>query len=380
MIRVPVPPELLRWARERSGIDPRDLEARFPKLPAWLRGEKQPTFKQLERFAKATHVPFGYLFLPEPPDEPLPIADFRAHTRIRGLQPSGDLLDTIYAQQRRQDWFREHATVERLEPVPWVASEKLTTPPAKVAAKLRKLLDFEPEVRHRSARNWADATRLLVTKLEALGVLVATNGVVENNTHRRLDPEEFRGFCLADDRAPLLFVNGADHKASQAFTVCHELAHLVLGQSGLSDEDPGLFTHERRERWCDDVASEILVSFAYVGSPQGERAVLDHAGRLASELRVSPLVTLRRVAERAELPEATFHRYYRRVFKALPVRGAKEGGDFYAVALKRVGRRFAQNVVLSTLEGTTTFTEAFRLLGVRGSHTFHELAHRLGMA
>ena len=235
-------------------------------------------------------------------------------------------------------------------------------------------------MRRRSARNWAEATRLLVTKVEALGVLVATNGVVDNNTHRRLDPEEFRGFCLADDRAPLIFVNGADHNASQAFTVCHELAHLVLGQSGLSDEDPGLFTHEQHERWCDDVASEILVPFAYVESPHGERAVLDHARCLSTELRVSPLVTLRRVAERAELPETTFRRCYRIVFKALPVRSAKEGGNFYAVALKRVGRRFAQNVVRSTLEGNTTYTEAFRLLGVRGSHTFRELAHRLGVA
>ena len=78
MTRVPVRPEMLRWARERSGHDLRDFAPRFPQLPAWERGEKQPTFKQLEAFAKVTHTPFGYLFLPEPPDEPVPTSDFGA--------------------------------------------------------------------------------------------------------------------------------------------------------------------------------------------------------------------------------------------------------------------------------------------------------------
>lgn len=73
MTRVPVHPEMLRWARERAGQDLRDLALRFPQLQKWERGEKQPTFKQLESFAKATHTPFGYLFLREPPEEPLPI-------------------------------------------------------------------------------------------------------------------------------------------------------------------------------------------------------------------------------------------------------------------------------------------------------------------
>ncbi|MCC6311617.1 MAG: ImmA/IrrE family metallo-endopeptidase [Trueperaceae bacterium] len=378
MTRVPIRPEMLRWACERGNCEVHDLAARFPQLPAWQRGEKQPTFKQLEAFAQATHVPFGYLFLPAPPEEPLPIADFRAHSAIRNRRPSGDLLDTIYAQQRRQDWFREHATVERLDPVPWIGTESLDAAPATVAAKLRERLDFEPDAR-RSASNWVEATRVLVSRLEALGVLVAINGVVENNTSRPLDPEEFRGFCLADTRAPLIFVNGADHKASQAFTLCHELAHLALGQSGLSDEDPGRFEQEGRERWCDEVASEILVPLTRVDAVRGETAILEHAARLSRDLRVSPLVTVRRVAERSAMSDASFRHCYRRVHDSLPEK-AQGGGDFYAIALTRVGKRLAREVVASTLEGNTTYMEAFRLLGVRGSDTFRRLSSRLGFA
>ena len=105
MTRVPVHPELLRWARQRAGRSVDDLVQHFPQLPAWERGDKQPTFKQLEAFAKATHAPFGFLFLAEPPEERLPIPDFRtvAHGTVR---PSPDLLDTIYGMQRRQDWLR----------------------------------------------------------------------------------------------------------------------------------------------------------------------------------------------------------------------------------------------------------------------------------
>lgn len=71
MTRVPVEPELLRWAREE------DLANRFRKLPEWESGETRPTLKQEEAFARAVHVPVGYLFLQEPPDEPIPIPDFR---------------------------------------------------------------------------------------------------------------------------------------------------------------------------------------------------------------------------------------------------------------------------------------------------------------
>lgn len=109
MIRVGVNPEMLRWAKERSGVDPGDLDIRFPKLPEWERQERQPTLKQLERFAKATRTPIGYLFLPQPPVERIPIPDFRTLGARDVVRPSPNLLDTIYLCQQRQDWYRDYA-------------------------------------------------------------------------------------------------------------------------------------------------------------------------------------------------------------------------------------------------------------------------------
>src|SRR5450631_3441323 len=106
-IRVEVKPTMLRWARERSGLDADDLANRFPKLADWERETVRPTLKQLEGFAKATHAPIGYLFLSEPPIERIPIPDFRTIENRRISRPSPDLLETLYLCQQRQEWYRD---------------------------------------------------------------------------------------------------------------------------------------------------------------------------------------------------------------------------------------------------------------------------------
>ncbi len=110
MTRVPVDPKLLLWARERAGIAQEDLAMKFKKLPEWESGVIEPTLKQLEAFARAVHVPFGYLFLSEPPEEAVPIPDFRTFAGREVARPTPDLLDMIYACQERQGWYRDFCT------------------------------------------------------------------------------------------------------------------------------------------------------------------------------------------------------------------------------------------------------------------------------
>ena len=117
MMRVEVKPKLLRWARERAGFDLGALAHRFPQLADWERGAARPTLKQLERFAKATHTPVGYLFLQEPPIERVPIPDFRTVGNEHIERPSPDLLDTVYICQQRQEWYRDFARSMGDEPL-----------------------------------------------------------------------------------------------------------------------------------------------------------------------------------------------------------------------------------------------------------------------
>ena len=124
--RVPVNPDLLGWAMERAGVSADALVGKFPKLHEWLAGELAPTLKQLEAFATATHTAIGLLFLPQPPEEPLPIPDFRTLPEARLSRPSADLLDTIYLCQQRQAWYRDHQRLYGAEPLAFVGSASVT--------------------------------------------------------------------------------------------------------------------------------------------------------------------------------------------------------------------------------------------------------------
>jgi Zn-dependent peptidase ImmA (M78 family) len=291
--RVEVNPELLAWARQRSGLTFDDVEHRFPMLAAWERGEQQPTLKQLEGFAQATHTPVGFLFLPEPPVEKVPIPDYRAVGDTGVRLPSANLLDTIYQCQQRQDWYREFAILNHEPVVGFVGSLSAVASTATAANVMRTTLEFDVENRGSSR---AETLRILIEHSEALGFLVMVNGVVGSNTHRKLDPREFRGFALADPVAPLVFVNGADTKAAQIFTLVHELAHLWLGGTALDDVDLAAFGGQDTERWCNQVAAEVLIPLDAVLDELGPaEALADTTQRLSRKFKVSTLVVLRRL-------------------------------------------------------------------------------------
>jgi Zn-dependent peptidase ImmA (M78 family) len=364
-IRVAVKPELLRWARERAGLEPEELAQRFPRLREWEAERAQPTFKQLEQYARATHAPFGYFFLPEPPVEELPIPDFRTAAGRRVQRPSPNLLDTIFLCQQRQEWYREYAQLQGQEPLAFVGSANLPGDVAATAATMRGQLRFDVEER-RGIPTWAEALRRFIEQADALGVLVMVNGVVANNNHRRLDPNEFRGFALADPLAPLIFINGADTKAAQIFTLAHELAHVWLGQSALSDVEPIAAPTQAVEAWCNRVAAELLVPLALIR--QEYRRGEDLRGaveRLARYFKVSTLVVLRRIHDAGGITRERLREAYAAELERLQKVPRGSGGNFYLTQGARIGKRFARALVTSTLEGQTLYRDAFHLLGFR---------------
>lgn len=327
---------VLRWAAQRARLHDEDLSARFRKWSLWLTGEAQPTLKQLEDFARLTHTAIGYFFLPEPPALALPVPDFRTLRDEELREPSSALLDTLYLCQQRQDWYRDYARVHGLSRLAFVGSAQVNEAPQAVAERMRAALMLSTEER-RQLPTWTDALRQLIAKAEEAGVMVMASSIVGSNSHRKLDVGEFRGFALADDLAPLVFLNGADSKAAQMFTLAHELAHLWLGATGVSDTEAGQIPEQGTERWCNQVAAELLMPLQAVRAAyQPGTPVPDEIQRLARKFKVSTLVA-------------------------------------------RTSKRFVRAIVTSTLEGQTLFQDAFRMLGVRKTATFYEAARDLGV-
>lgn len=380
MTRIAVPREILRWACERSGYDIPSLAMKIPQLPDWERGDKQPTLKQLEDFARVTRTPFGFLFLPEPPEERLPIPDLR--TVKPGLpRPSPELLDTIHAMQRRQDWMREEQADFEAEPLEFVGSARLDDAPEAIGQEMRRAVGIGDGWASRVA-TWGEAVSELRRRIEELGVMAVINGIVGNNTHRRLLVEEFRGFALPDPYAPLIFINGADTKSAQMFTLAHELAHVWLGSAGAGVSGfEGLFPGDVRvEQFCDQAAAEFLVPAR--GLRERWDAVKRGAEpfeRLARVFKVSPVVIARRALDLGFTDRRTFFEFYETYTRQEKHRAAgASGGDFYNNQNTRVGERFASCVMRAAMERRLSFKEAYDLTGLRGG-AFQEYGRRLGI-
>ncbi|RMG67135.1 MAG: ImmA/IrrE family metallo-endopeptidase [Calditrichaeota bacterium] len=382
-MQVAIKPELLRWARERAGRTVDSLAKLFPKYEQWERGEAQPTLKQLERLAKTLHVPLGFLFLEAPPEEPLPIPDFRTMPQARLSRPSAELLDTIYICQQRQEWYRNYLLSMGETPLPFVASATVEDDANIVAAEIRNRVKLNIEER-RTIPTWTQALSRFIDQVEQIGVLVMMNGVVGNNTHRPLDPEEFRGFALVDDLAPLIFINGADTLSGKTFTLAHELAHIWLGESGISDAQLDTYPEEKVERWCNQVAAEMLVPMSMLQENYDSGNELSpELNRLARIFKVSTLVILRRLYEAKFIDWETYRQVYEEELERLLSyeRPATEegGGNFYRSLSRRVSKRFALALISSTLEGQTLFRDAFAMLGVSKGETFRKFAQELGV-
>lgn len=379
MNRVAVRPELLRWARERAGYDLASLEHRFPRLAAWERGELQPTLKQVEMFAKAMYAPVGFLFLERPPVEVIPIPDFRTMSNRHVGHPSPDLLDTIYICQQRQEWYADYARAMGEQPLPFVGSARAGADVVATAATIRHALKFDVDAREQMP-SWKDALREFIGQADELGILVMCNGVVHNNNHRHLDPEEFRGFAMTDAYAPLIFINGADTKSAQMFTLAHELAHIWIGQSALSDVVPTTPPDRDVERWCNQVAAELLVPLDTMRGEYDRMAKLQfEVVRLARRFKVSTLVVLRRIYDLGELTQNDFGAAYHTEVERLCSLPKGGGGNFYLTQAARLSRRFVSALVASTLEGQTLYQDAFRMLGFSKQSTFHDLGRSLGV-
>jgi len=370
-LEVKLSPSVLRWARERAGLEPeilaRKLSVRTERVYEWEETGKI-SLSNVDKLAHHTHTPLGYLYLPEPVDDRLPIPDFRTVADKPLERSSPDLLETVQSMQRRQAWMRDDLIEEGNERLPFVGSVDLRTAPVEVASVIKKTLGLDAHWAD-AERTWADALRKLRDSIEAAGVLVVFNGVVGNNTHRKLSTDEFRGFALVDEYAPLIFINGSDFKAAQIFTLIHELAHIWVGQDGVSNFEALQPTPNDVEQYCNKVAAEFLVPEVELRSiwqqaPQGQ----ERYDFLARRFKVSGIVTARRSLDLGLISRNEFFEFYNAWLddERRQQQRTTSGGSFWNNQNVRVGKRFGEAVVRAVKEGRLLYRDAYALTGMKG--------------
>ena len=369
-------PEVLRWARERASIRVEDLAKKIPakseRVEEWER-TGLISRNQAERLASSTHTPFGYLFMKKPIREDLPIVDFRTRSdNPRQRRPSPSLLSTIYSMQRRRDWMRDYMIEYDVDPPGFVGMyRKGGASAGEIAGVMRKTLGLEPEW---SAEHdtWKSAFSHLLGIMDGAGVMRTVTGIVGSNTHHKLDPDEFQGFALVDDYAPLVFVNGADYKAAQMFTAAHELAHIFTGAEGLSALDRTRPIHDGpKERLCNKIAAEFLVPTGALDKFLSKNNAKPDS--VSAHFKVSIIVAARRMLDTEAMSQAGFDEFYADYTRRQREEQKTKGGDYWRNVNYRTSPTFGKAVVRAVMEDRLSYTAAYSLTDMHGS-TFEKYA------
>lgn len=356
--------ELIEWAIIRNGNSLDEFYIKNPNVESWIKGEKFPTVKQLENFTHKVHVPFGYMFLPQPPDETIQLPFFRTGKDNSDNKVSLNVFHTVQIIQDRQNWLTEYLEELEFSNLDFVGRFNTDDNYIDIVNDIRNVLKLELDWASKYNK-WEEALEYLTIKIEEAGIIVTYNGVVGNNTHRVIDVNECRGFVLVNDKAPFLFINSADAKAAQMFTIIHELAHVWLGKSAGFDNANLLPADDPLELLCDKVAAELLVPEIYLIKKWETTQNFKYLSRI---FKVSPIVIGRRALDLKLIKFHDFIQFYNEYMNEIKERKDKQtsGGDFYATTKKRISLRFASFVNNAVRENKLLYRDAYKLTNMKG--------------
>ncbi|HEV7745183.1 MAG TPA: XRE family transcriptional regulator [Pyrinomonadaceae bacterium] len=364
-----ITPKVLGWALDRSSESVATIIKRLNvtegQLIAWRKGDTHPQFNKAIKLAKILNVPFGSLFLSDPPRSEPPIPDRRTLPNSVSREPSPNFRDLLNEVLVRQSWYREYAVQEEgTLPLPFVGSFSVNGAKP-VAASVTKTLGINNDLR-KTARDRDHYLTLLSAKAEEAGILVMRSSIVGNNTRRPLSVQEFQGFAIVDAIAPLVFVNTADFKTAQIFTFAHELAHIWIGDSSIDKPDETgtepINVARTIEEFCNRVAAEILVPEA--DFQQVYRAPIN-LPQLARYFWVSTFVILHRAYDLKKLDYDAFSRLLRQEKGKISRATSGSGGTFYPTLTTRLGHKFPEALARDVKHGGTLYRDAAHLLGVK---------------
>jgi len=379
-----ITPKVLKWARESARMTTEDAAGKVAvspeKLTAWEDGASQPTIRQGEVLAKAYRRPFALFFLPEVPRDFQPLNDFRT----KGSQPlSTPSIFIIRELQQKQAWIHDVLRDGDGTRLPFVGKYSIQDNPISVARDMVKVLEINP------AQYSNDPIHEWIEKAEAKGIFISRTSFIHSKM--KLDSEEFQGFAIADEYAPFVFINSEDWDSAQLFTLVHEMAHIWIAQSGISNEvAPDMPRRDRLqpiELFCNQVAANALIPEEIISRKSGVFDSSTSVYQYAKGLGISSFALLVRGLQlniislasynklKKEADEA-FKEYMKREEEKKAKAREREGGPSpYLLRLNKNGRLFTQIVLDSFNGGFIEPTVASTLLNtqVNQFHRFEAL-------
>lgn len=368
-----VKPIIIQWAIQSAGKDVSGLSDKFDKIDKWTSEESELTVSELNKLSKELRIPFGYFFLPEPPDEDIQLLKYRTVDNEEQAKPSRDLIDTIKYMEKRQSFMRDALIEDGFLPHEFVGSVTINENPEGLAAKITQELKLKKNWNKNNPRTF----NVLREAISNLGILVMQNGVVGNNNHRVLNVAEFRAFVLIDHYVPLIFLNARDSTNAKVFSLSHELVHIWLGVDELYNDNfttNQIFNNSKLESFCNEVAAEMLLPLSSIKStldPQHD--IYTNIKHISKVFNVSELVVCIRLKVKKIIDGKEFNEVYANILTEMrenllgkQLQEKKSGGDYYATNGSRLDARFTTTVSRKAIEGKILYTEAYELVGAKG--------------
>lgn len=365
---MPVNKTVLRWAREQTGKTIEDVAHALNQAPslilAWEDGVGGPTFAQLETLAYSVYKrPTAIFFFPEPPREAEGKIEFRTLPAADALLMHPDTRlatrQAILHQLSLSEIYGERNPAA--DPIFNAIEIKPAQDIKAIAHTIRSHLGVPIETQL-SWRSTADSFDKWRTVFETSGVYTVKRAFKDNT---------ISGFCVLNDTFPLIVVNNSHTFSRQVYTLFHELAHILIGEAGItltSTNYVGRIADPRMrqiETWCNALAAEALVPSAIFNQRYQGDTSDEAVGALADQFHVSREVILRRLLER----NAVTQQYYE--VKALKWNEERrnsekpsKGGNFYHTHMAYLGRKFVTDVFRSLIQQRATEAQAADFLSI----------------
>ncbi len=329
-------------------------------------GEREPTRPQLIKLAERYRRPILVFYLPKPPAPGTRTHDFRT---LPESEPGSEArLNALVRNMKVRQALVKNALedLEEEEPLRFVGSVTLERGAAGIAQAMLDELQLNIN-EYRAQRTFGEAFQMLRDAVERIGVYVILMGNLGHYS-TNINPKTFRGFALADRVAPFIVINENDSRSAWSFTLLHELAHVFLGQSGISGYDGDQVV----ERVCDEAAAMVLVTRADLNDLRVQGLALNDQVDLISEFAVAYKTSRKMLAYNLLAQGRISNDIYKRlsdrfdVERLEVVRRATDGGpDYYVVRRHRLGRRLVKLVERMITSGVLTSTKAGHVLGVK---------------